>query len=294
MKKIVNKSTFFACLGLLFISGFTYPGRLGESAVEATTGDFYNIDQSGPCVMGNTTFQHGEEITYKLYYNWNFVWIPAGEVIFKVAETSNNQYHFKATGRTYSSYDWAFKVRDNYEVYCDKENLLPSMSIREVQEGGYSLFEKMTFDQRNQKITSLRGKTKAEAVARDFSIDNCMHDILSIIYYARNIDYENYREGQEFPVQIFMDKEVWPLKVKYLGKEQETKVKGMGKFNTIKFAPEVILGDVFTEQSQMQVYVSNDKNRIPVLIESPISVGSVKAVLQDYKGLRYDLSSQVK
>jgi methylaspartate ammonia-lyase len=43
----------------------------------------------------------------------------------------------------------------------------------------------------------------------------------------------------------------------------------------------------------MTVYVSNDKNRIPLLIESPVSVGSIKAVLKDYSGLRHELSSKI-
>ena len=40
------------------------------------------------------------------------------------------------------------------------------------------------------------------------------------------------------------------------------------------------------------VYVSDDKNRIPLLIESPVSVGSVKAVLKNYKGLKYNMTAK--
>ncbi len=300
MRKIMIKTLLFGVLTLVLISAFAMPKAeftaVGETPLQDTVDSEQPVEniQEGPCHMSNTTFQGGEELVYKLFYNWNFVWIPAGEVVFKVTETEDQQYHFNAAGRTYTSYDWAFKVRDNYEVYCDKEDLLPSLSIRQVKEGGYSLFDKMTFDQNNQKITSLRGKTKDQAIVREFDLDNCMHDVLSVIYYARNIDFENYQSGQEFPIQVFMDKEVWPLKVRYQNKEAATRVKGLGKFNTIKFTPEVIVGDVFTEQSKMNVYVSDDNNRIPLLIESPISVGSVKAVLKEYKGLKYDLSSQVK
>ena len=244
-----------------------------------------------PCFMENKTFQGGEEIVYKLYYNWNFVWLSAGEVTFKVNDMGG-QYHIAVAGRTYKSYEWFFKVRDYYDTYIDKNSMLPSTSIRKVHEGKYKLYDEVTFDQENKKATSLRGKTKGEARKKEYDVKECMHDMLSVIYYSRNIDFESYSTGQEFPVKIFMDKEVWPLNVKYKGKQSRKKIKGKGKFETIKFSPQVVSGRVFKEGEEMMVYVSDDKNRIPLLIESPVSVGSVKAVLKSYKGLKYDMTAK--
>ena len=141
-----------------------------------------------PCSSENNVFQAGEEIVYKLYYNWNFVWVAAGEVSFKVAETNQQQYHLSATGRTYSSYEWFYKVRDQYDTYIDKENLLPTTSIKEIREGGYRLYDKTTLNQSSGIATCLRGKTRERTKQKEHNIDQCMHDILSIIYYARNLD----------------------------------------------------------------------------------------------------------
>ncbi len=244
-----------------------------------------------PCFMENKTFQGGEEITYKLYYNWGVMWLAAGEVTFKVNDMGG-QYHVAVAGRTYKSYEWFFKVRDYYDTYIDKNSLLPKTSIRDVSEGKYKLYDKVTFDQENKKASSLRGNTKDDATKKEYHLGECMHDMLSVIYYSRNIDFERYNEGEEFPVKIFMDKEVWPLNVKYKGKESRKKVKGSGRFDTIKFSPQVVSGRVFKEGEEMMVYVSDDKNRIPLLIESPVSVGSVKAVLKDYKGLKYEMTAK--
>ncbi len=252
-----------------------------------------NPIQVEPCSMENNSFEVGEEIVYKLYYNWNFVWLSAGEVTFKVNDM-DGQYHLSVVGRTYPSYEWFFKVDDHYDTYIDKNTLLPHTSIRDVHEGKYTLYDKVTFDQTNGIATSLRGKTVDQAVSRDYDIDNCMHDIVSIFYYCRNIEFDEYDAGQEFPIKIFMDKETWPLNVKYHGKESNKKVKGLGNFNTIKFSPEVISGEVFEEDTEMNIWVSDDKNRVPLLIESPVSVGSVKAVLKEYKGLKYDFESMLK
>ena len=244
-----------------------------------------------PCFMENKTFQGGEEITYKLYYNWGIMWLSAGEVTFKVNDMGS-QYHVAVAGRTYKSYEWFFKVRDYYDTYIDKNSLLPKTAIRNVREGKYRLYDEITFDQENKKASSLRGKTKDVATKKNYNLGECMHDMLSVIYYSRNIDFESYKEGEEFPVKIFMDKEFWPLNVKYKGKQSRKKVKGKGKFNTIKFSPQVVSGRVFKEGEEMMVYVSDDKNRIPLLIESPVSVGSVKAVLKNYKGLKYNMTAK--
>jgi len=251
-----------------------------------------DFSEATRCTIKNTAFQSGEELTYKLYYNWNFIWLSAGEVTFKVTELGS-QYHLSAVGSTYSSYEWFFKVRDHYQAFIDKSSLLPAVSIRDVHEGGYRLYDKLTYDHSNKKVTSLRGKTKNEAKETTYQVGDCMHDVLSIIYYVRNVNYDNMKTGEKIPVNIFIDKEQLPLQVTYKGREKNKKIKGLGTFNTLKVSPQLVDGVVFKADSQMSVYATDDGNRIPLLIESPVSVGSVKAVLKSYKGLKYDLSSKV-
>ncbi|MBR9923113.1 MAG: DUF3108 domain-containing protein [Bacteroidetes bacterium] len=285
----VKSISLLAFLMLVFMAFKPVSTGLDTVSMAAPTAEEINA-----CTVTNTTFRSGEEVTYKIYYNLNFVWIPAGEVVFKV-DGMDGQYHLSATGKTYSSYEWFFKVRDQYDSYIDSETLLPYLSIRDVQEGGYTLYEKTTFNQRSNKAHVVRGRAIDNIKEdKEFSINSCMHDVLSIVYYARNLDFSSYDEGHDFPINIFMDKEEWPLNVQYKGKESDVKIKGLGRFNTIKFSPQLISGEVFPDDAQMTVWVSDDRNKVPVMIESPLSVGSVKAVLKDYKGLRYEMKAQTK
>jgi len=279
MKNRITKPWFFAIF-LPFLLAFS-------PRMNSSSSSFME-----PCSTDNDVFEVGEELVYKVYYNWNFVWLSAGEVVFRVYDDEED-YHLSARGRTYSSYEWFFKVRDNYDSYIDKETLLPRLSIRDIQEGNYERYDKVTFDQRNKRAVSLKGRSRQEATPESFNLDGCMHDILSIMYYLRNVEVSSMRAGEEVPVKIFFDRETYPLKVKYLGPEDNTKVKGMGRYNTYKFSPQLIAGEVFKEGDEMSVFVSRDKNKIPVLIESPVSVGSVKVVLQSYKGLKYDFTAKV-
>lgn len=245
------------------------------------------------CSIRNTTFQPGEEIVYKIYYNWNFVWLSAGEVVFRVSEVGS-QYHLSVHGTTYKAYEWFFRVNDRYDSFVDKETLLPTLSIRDVEEGSYRLYDKVEFDSRRNVARSLRGDSRETAKVTEYEVESCMHDVLSIIYFTRNIEFQYMKEGESIPVKIFMDKETWPLKVKYKGRNESTKVRNLGKFRTIQFSPELISGNIFEEGTEMNVWVSDDKNRVPLLIESPVSVGSVKAVLKEYRGLRYNMEAAIE
>ena len=245
-----------------------------------------------PCANTNNTFQNGETITYKIYYNLNFVWVPAGEVVFKIFD-EGNQWHYQAIGTTYSSYEWFFAVRDEYNSWVDKNTLLPNYSERSVNEGDYHIFEKISFNQSDRKMTVWRSKKKGETETKtEHNVQGCVHDVLSSLYNLRNYDVANQQTGYSIPFRIFMDKEEFPLKIKYAGKEAKKKVYGMGKYDTMKFQPDVIAGEVFSDEAKMTVWVSDDQNKIPLLIESPVSVGSVKMVLKEYWGLKYDFKAK--
>lgn len=249
--------------------------------------------QFNQCKVENSAFQDGEEMVFKVYYNWNFVWMSAGEVVFKV-DDQGDRYHISAIGTTYKAYDPFFKIRDRYDAYVDKNTMLPITSSRDVHEGHYRLYDKLTFDRQHKIVKSFRGDTRDVATTTEYPIDECIQDILSLLYSARNLNVEQMKPGQDFGIKIFMDKETWPLKVNYRGHFPNKKIRGLGKFNTIAFNPEVIKGYIFKEDSNLIMWISDDKNRVPLMIESPISIGSVKVILKSYKGLRYEMTSRLK
>jgi hypothetical protein len=97
--------------------------------------------------------------------------------------------------------------------------------------------------------------------------------------------------GDKIPFNLFLDNEVYNIYVRYLGKETiRTKY---GKFRTIKFKPLLLKGSIFEGGEKMTVWVSDDANHIPLRIESPISVGSVKVDAMLWRNLRYPLTSLV-
>lgn len=235
--------------------------------------------------MRNKAFASGENLTFNVFYAVAGIYVNAGTANFTLSTDKVNNipcYHVVGEGRTNSSYDWIFKVRDRYESYFDTLNLQPLKFIRNVDEGGYKKIENVTFNQQTNTAITNSGVYK---------LPNCVQDVLSSIYYARNIDFSKYKVGDKIPFSMFLDNEIYELYIRYMGKETiKTKY---GKFKAIKFKPLLVKGTIFSGGEKMTVWVSDDANHVPIRIESPIVVGTIKIDMMAYKNLRYPLSSLV-
>lgn len=237
------------------------------------------------CDTKNFSWQDGEEVTYKLYYQLDFIWLPAGEATFKVKDLGD-RYFISIDGKTISAFEWFYKVQDRYESVIDKKTLLPITFSRDIQEGKFVWWDKFTFDQKNNKVSASKGWPDKPTKYYTADLSGCMHDMISIIYNVRNANFEEYQPGQEFNVKVFVEEE-YPLKVELVAKNVNQKIRGLGMQKTNLIRPQVVSGHFFDEDTRMDIYVSADGNRLPLMIESPVSVGKVKAVLTEYKGLRY-------
>jgi Protein of unknown function (DUF3108) len=288
MKIKTDNTLLLPVVAIFLFPLFLFPPQAGNSDCQPATSGI-NLHATDPCNTLNTAFLEGEELVYKVYYNWGFIWVNAAEITFRVLD-EDDQYHFQVIGKTHDSYDWFFKVRDYYDTWVQKDNLLPLMSIRQLLEGKYTLYDYTAFDQSRQTCYNERGRSKETIKEHNhFDVDGCMHDMLSILYFARNLDFGGYAQGESFPIKIFVDKDTWPLEVRYKGAEAGKKIKGPGRFNTLRFSPQVIEGEVFPKDAELNVWVSDDANHLPLIIESPLSVGSAKAILSRHSGLRHPL-----
>ncbi len=287
---MIKRKIQVALLSILFI-GVTTLSIQGSST--STLRDTTDHDELEMCSMTNNAFQHGERAIYTLYYKMGPMWIAVGEANFNVAEREED-FMLSAVGTTYSGYEWVFRVEDKFESHINKETLLPHTAIRDLQEGNYKLWDMINFDQDEKQALYYRGKTQEETKMKEYDLEGCMHDVLSIIYFTRNINFDNYAKGDSFPISVWLDKHTYNLDVKYEGEQDNVKVKGLGRFNTIKFSPQLVGGEVFEEDGVMEIYASNDDNKLPLMITSPLKIGSVRAVLSEYKGLKYNLDAQIK
>ncbi len=248
---------------------------------------FYSsINAQQKCVlMTDPAFQHGEKITYNVFYSVIGMYLNAGTAVFKTTREkfdNNDAYHVVAEGYTNRRYDWIFKVRDRYESYFTVDNFHPLKFVRNIIEGDFLHHEEVTFDDKSNT---------AICDNKRFKIQPGVFDVINAIYYARNLNYNSFAVGDKIPFSMFLDEQVYNMYIRFLGKEKiKTKY---GTFNAIKLSPLLIKGSIFEGGENMTLWVSDDPNHIPVRAESPISVGSVKIDMMGYANLRYPLSSLI-
>ncbi len=229
----------------------------------------------------NQAFKAGEELRYRLHYGF----IDAGEAVLKVntsEKTINGRelLHLEGVGRSLSAFDWFFKVRDRYESYIDSEGVFPWLFIRRVHEGGFEINQDYSFIQHKNKVDNGKGET--------FEVPMGVQDMISAFYYARTLDFENARKGDIFTIPMFYDNTNFPLRIKYMGKDDVSL--RMGKFRCLKFVPVVEKGRIFKSEEDMTVWITDDQNKIPILAKAKILVGSIKMEVVEYKNLAGPIS----
>jgi len=247
--------------------------------------------QMTDCAVQKLSFQPGEEARYRISYNWFVLWTDIGEVWFSAKESrvmDTPCLHLLAVGATYKSWDWFFKVRDRYESWVHPESLKPIAFNRDVYEGGYTIKHRYVFNQ-PKGIAYTQTQSNNKPVAKDtIPIPDCTFDLVSLLYYVRTIDFSACRINDTIPVILLLDNEIYNIYFRYLGTEKK-KIRKLGDINCMKFSAMLIQGSVFKGGEKMFIWVTNDKNHLPVYIESPIIVGSVRGTLIDIKGNRYPL-----
>lgn len=262
--------------GLFFLIGVT---PLLDSLAQETP-VVLDAERSVPAA-DNSAFDVGEWFKFRIHYGL----VTAGYATLEVTQdqVNDNAYHIKGFGETTGFSRIFFKVEDYYETKVDKTTALPYQFIRKIDEGGHTKNKVIDFDQAARVAYVHDKKRKKE---HEIKTAGDVQDMVSTFYYLRNaVDTSNLQVGDETEVTMFFDEENYPFKLRYLGKEQiKTK---FGKVDAIMFRPLVLAGRVFKEQESLTVWVSDDYNKIPLRIKASLAVGSIKADLDAYKGLKH-------
>lgn len=240
-------------------------------------------------------FHSGEKLEYKVSYNWEFVWVDAGKVEFLVGTSDIDElphWHFKGSGKSLTAYDWFFKVRDTFESKADLSTFIPSWYLRKSREGDYRANNKLEFFPEQGIIVS-----QTENSNKPFSVDTLKYqkgvfDLQTAVYYARTLNFSEMNPGELIPILVIIDGVVYDLHGKYHGKENVENYDGK-IYHCYRFSATLVDGTIFTAGAEANIWVTADKNKIPVLVEADILVGSVKAYLVDTENLKFPVEALI-
>lgn len=237
-------------------------------------------------------FKKGEKLTYVLSYTWGGINTDVGEGVVTL-NYENGVYNPVVKGYTYKFYDMFFTVREHFESHFDEKTLRPYKFYRNTLEGKYRMINNYTF---NNDTYEIHAVTKKKDYPEKDSIlpgRYNTYDLVTLYFVSRTLDFNNVPVDEKQPISFAIDREIFDLYFVYKGKEVK-KVPGMGTYNTMKFAVRLVAGEVFTGKDELFVWVTDDKNKIPLMFESKILVGKVYGRLTKWENLKYPLDSKVK
>ncbi|MEM7162778.1 MAG: DUF3108 domain-containing protein [Bacteroidota bacterium] len=230
--------------------------------------------------LPHNAFRAGEFLRYRLHYGF----VDAGEATIEVEKSKKIKgrevLHVIGKGRTLGAFNWFFKVNDRYETYLDEQGVFPWKFVRRVHEGNYKKSQDYFFHQDRSTVDNGAGK--------NFEIPMGVQDMISSFYYARTLNFEDLEIDDVMAIETFVDDELFTLNVQYKGKEN-IKLRA-GEFRCMKFVPVVQEGRIFEKADDMQVWITDDENRIPILAKAKILVGSIKMEVVEYSGLSNEIA----
>jgi hypothetical protein len=276
IKKLINNQLFLIITAII-------------GSVLITEGCFAQAE------ITNNAFSAGEDVEYQVYYNWGFIWMEAAWVRFAVDETQWDQkpaLHLVSTGSTLSGYDWFYKVRDRYETIVDPVTLMPYWFKCETNEGKNWARETYNFYPENNLIVTQTANAKHSFRVDSIKVKPRTTDLLTAIYLCRNLDFSNLKIDTRIPIYCVVTNKKYDLYMRYLGRET-IENRHDQKFNCYKFTVLLVDGSIFDGGEDMTVWVSDDNNRIPILIEAKIQVGSIKAYVKTINGNRWPMVKPV-
>jgi hypothetical protein len=231
----------------------------------------------------NDAFDAGE----RLVFDVNYGFITAGEAVLEIPglDSVAGRKCFRIEFRVNSlpSFSWIYRVEDRYVTYIDVAAIAPWKFEQHVREGSYSRDFIAEFDQQRHVAKTSEGT---------YPVPPYVHDILSAFYYARTIDYGPLKAGDQVQLSNFYKDKTYDLVVRVLGRQQLEVA--AGTFNTIVIEPLVKEGGLIKSEGRIVVWLTDDKRKIPIRVNTKVVIGSIDTELKGYTGIRGPVSSRVK
>lgn len=223
----------------------------------------------------NRAFQIGERLQYAI--SWSGL-LEAGTVVMEVrtAKTPEGRdaIQFVTTARSKGIVSAFYPVSDTVTSMIDGESLCSIAYVFDQKHGGKKKQRYLFFDQDAGKVTYVSGGT-----AGVFEVPHRVQDALSSLYYLRT--REDIKPGVPLHIDVFDSGKSWSVEVRIHGKERIKT--DLGEFDTIKVSTYPKYEGVFQHKGEIIMWLTDDARKVPVLMRSKISIGSIVGTLTEMK-----------
>jgi hypothetical protein len=214
----------------------------------------------------NPAIVMGERLTFSVRYGV----VKAGTAVLELKDEvrwgGRTTCQVVSTALSNSVFDKIYPVRDRVVSLMDPESLESLYFEKHLREGTYKADQSVRFDQEKGLATYQDG--------RQFQMAKGSLDVLAAFYRVRTMPLQ---VGQEFSLISHADRKNYPLRVTVIGREEVESI--LGPVSCLVVEPRLKSGAYFKNQGRLTIYLTDDDRRIPVLMRSKISVGSISVVL---------------
>ena len=220
-------------------------------------------------------FSTGEKLTYTI--SWSNI-IQAGTAVMEMHEMKTPDgrtvYRFTSTARSTGIVDRYYKVDDRIDSTVDSETLSSLSFHLDQSHGKRKKNRDMTFNQQERTVA-----VRSDGQEATYPVPAGTQDALSALYYLRT--KQDLPNGKTITFDVHDDDKTWKVDVQVLGREKIATF--LGETNTIKLRTYPKYEGVFQNKGEIYFWLTDDARRIPVLMKSVISIGSIVSTLVDLK-----------
>lgn len=244
-------------------------------------------------------YHPGEVLSYRVSYKAKmFPNTEVGTVEVSTSEETHDgltRYKVVGAGRTLPTYRWFFNLEDIYTVWVAADELRPVRFTSDIREGDYTFESTYDYDWEQMRVHTRWRSRQRPFREKEMKLTRESMDAISLFFSLRSAEAGDFREGEPRTLQMVLQDTVRHLRYRFLGRE-EKKIRNMGRFRTLKFDCQLGTseGFSFTDGTVFTIWISDDENKIPLYLESPVRIGSINAYLSGCEGLRYPLKSRIK
>ncbi len=250
---------------------------------------FFTLGLNAQCKILNTSFTGGENISYDLYFSYGIINSKAGNGFMRtemVDYKGNTAYNIRMQLNTSGIVSSIYSVNDTLVSYIDMD-MRPLLFTKNAHEGkDYSKeIQTFTYSDEGVKVRTNRVFNGEKKFDETFVTDKCTYDYLSVLPLIRNMDYSGMKKGDSKQIQFIAGKGIVNMAVNYGGK---TQVKGNDgkKYDAIQISL-TIYDEAFKNQKEaISASLTDDENRVPIILNTHLKVGVIRAVLKEASGLR--------
>ncbi|MHA7843147.1 MAG: DUF3108 domain-containing protein [Winogradskyella sp.] len=240
----------------------------------------------------NETIAFGEKLVFSASYNMSGILTDIAEVKMETSKVKTSKsilMRLKCSAATYKKWDNFFKIRDLYESYVNPKTLTPYLYKRDISEGGYYKFMQYKYNHKTKLVKSLKRKKRKDGSTWDenknVKINASTKDIVSTLYYIRSLDIHKASPGDQQNFTVLFDNEETTITLKYIGKEKIST--NIGSKECYKLAISIKGSDVLKGTNSNLLWLTADKNKIPVYAKFKIPVGNGELKIKSATGLKY-------